>query len=71
MNDGRRQRPIPWIYLMYVPVAILSALFSFRLVQGDWNWGAGLSNGVFIAGAMIVGTAIGRRKRNGPSHPRS
>jgi branched-subunit amino acid transport protein len=64
-------RRIPWVYLMFVPVAILSALFSSRLVRGDWDWGAALSNGMFIAGAMIVGTAIGRRRRDGPSRPRS
>ena len=69
MNFGARH--IPWVYFLFVPVAILSALFSFLLVRGDWDWGAALSNGVFIAAAMIIGTAIGRRRRSGPSRPHS
>jgi len=71
MTDGGHRRRIPWLYLVFVPVGILAALVSSRLVGGDWNWAAALSNGVIIGGAAIVGQRIRRKNLpgNGPTSP--
>jgi hypothetical protein len=71
MNDGGSPRRIPWLYLVCVPVAILGALFSSRLVGRGWNWEAAISNGVIIGVAAILGQRARRRKfpRNGPANP--